>query len=200
MEPKTVTYQKETYQRGKILYEIFSRPMDLFDFFLNGSIRKWEMLLMHFLLWIYAPLCKLAYNFIHIRFFLGPDSENIPKFTEGLLLAAGVYPTIFLLLYIFETFETVFFEYYGKLPKRGLIYMAFFPFSASCIFWILPKPLNFFGICLSIIISGKNYYEGLINLKELDTIQIKKLLLLFLMFTLFFSFLFLMIFGFIRNS
>lgn len=200
MEPEIQIYQKETYLRGKMLSEVFSRPMDLFDFFLNASVRRFEIVLLHLILWLYAPACKLALNFLTLRYFQNPDVETSFKLTDGLVLSFLVYPLSFFLLYIFERYEVAFFESIGKTQRRGIIFLAFLPFSASSIFWLLPKPLNFFGIVFSLIISGKNYYEALLNLKELEKIQILKLFIIFFIFILFFSFLFLLIFGFIRNS
>ncbi len=190
----------EIHTKTKMLQEIFSIPLDLFDFFLSNSIKKREIIFLHVLLWIHAPICKFLLNCLTLFYFQNLELESNLKLTEGLIFSFVVYPLVFSFLYIFEKYEIVFFESIEHPNTLSVIFLAFFPFSASCIFWLLPKPLNFFGICFSIFVSLNNYYQALLNLKNLEKTKILKLFIIFFIIFFFFSFIFLAIFSYTRNS
>jgi hypothetical protein len=190
----------EIHTKTKILQEIFSIPLDLFDFFLSNSIKKIEIIFLHLILWIHAPICKLLLNYLTLFYFQSSELESNIKLTDGLIFSFLIYPLGFSFLYIFEKYEIVFLENIDHPNNISVIFLAFFPFSASCIFWLLPKPLNFFGICFSIFVSLNNYYQALLNLKNLEKTKILKLFIIFFIIFFFFSFIFLTIFSYIRNS
>jgi hypothetical protein len=187
---------------SRFLKEIFSKPIDFFDYFVHSeNLSTSSALLLNFILWLYAGVCKLLYNAVVIYLLsrLQEDSEVTIKLTTGLPIVFGLYPSVFLLLTIFHYFKHTYQKKISDTTPVNLTYLSFLPFSASCIFWLLPAPFPFLLIGISFFYSVKLYYDGVLHLEHLDRKHIWNILLLFISFCLFFSFIVLTVFSYLRS-
>lgn len=161
----------------KLFHDLFSSPVDAFDFYGNTNIlHSWHIFFFHFSLWIYAPLAKLLFNIILIKFFVNPD-ENTLQFTDGLIVPISVYPVLYILGWILESFRRSFKEVnliegnsYG-----GIGNISFLAISSTSIFWILPKPINFVFLVIGILYSIKLYYNAILSFDNFSRIDFYKL-------------------------
>jgi hypothetical protein len=187
----------------KILLEIFISPVDAFDFFLNGNIiSKWNIFYFQLVMWFYAPIMKLILNGF-LLFSLGEPSDSPKQFIlDGLLLSFFVYPFFFVIGLLLDSFR----KYYKKNefiqgePTNGLGLLSFMPISTSFVFWILPKPLNALGITLSILFSFHLYYSALLNLDNYTKLDLKRLILYFVIVLGILSFIFIILGNMIRTK
>lgn len=156
----------------KAINEIFSSPIDLFDFFLQNSFSFIKILGIYLFLTLFAPLSKFLNNLILLKFF----PENAPTIlVEGVLLSFFVY--VFFLLFILSL-EQFIKNFSPKLKKKNVALISFLPFAASSVFWLLPKFFLITGLIFAFFVGVYNYYQGFKNVYELSNKQ-------------FFSFLFL---------
>ena len=167
----------------RLFIDIFNSPIDAYDFYLNGKIiTKKDLLLFHFLLWLYAPIFKISLN--KILLFNYSTYEETTKLTliDGVLLSFIIYPVFYLIGYGIEKFRVYYKknEYIKGDPIKGLGNLAFLPISASSIFWMLPKPFNALGILISVFYSMRLYYSSLLNMDNFNNIDFKRLFLYFL--------------------
>lgn len=156
-------------QEIKLLANVFSSPKDAFeDYNKSQSISRGSLFRIHISLFLFAPIFKLLHNLFFT--FVGSvyfGWEAPPKLTEGLTTATAIYPLLLFLVYHFDILllrlkageASV-----NSIEERDLLLISFLPFSASSLFWIFPKPINFFLIVASFAYS---LYLGKIALRTL---------------------------------
>ena len=115
-----------------------------------------------------APIFKILHNLFFT--FVGSvyfGWEAPPKLTEGLTTSTAIYPLVLFLVYHFDILllrlkagDTSL----NAIEERDLLLISFLPFSASCLFWIFPKPINFFLIVASL---GYSFYLSRMALRNL---------------------------------
>lgn len=182
--------QDSELKLNKILFEIFSKPIDLFDFFFENEFSFFQLISLTTFLSLLAPLSKLINNFILLKFF--PELSPT-RITEGVFSSLILFVFLFAFLLFFEKFSESFLKKIGKPYKPFFVLISFLPTFSSSVFWILPKPFPALGFLLGFFVGIVNYYEGLKYLYELNIKQISSLFFAF--FILLGSLSFLILFG-----
>lgn len=156
-------------QEIQLLSNIFASPKDAFeDYIKSQSFSRSNLLRIHISLFLLAPVFKILHNLFFT--FVGSvyfGWEAPPKLTEGLTTSTAIYPLVLFLVYHFDILllrlkagDTSL----NAIEERDLLLISFLPFSASCIFWIFPKPINFFLILASL---GYSFYLSKMALQTL---------------------------------
>lgn len=156
-------------QEIRLLSNVFASPKDAFeDYIKSQSFSRGNLFRIHFSLFLLAPIFKLLHNLFFT--FVGSVHfgwEAPPKLTEGLTTATAIYPLVLFLVYHFDILllrlragEASM----NAVEERDLLLISFLPFSASSMFWIFPKPINFFLIVASLAYS---FYLSKIALRTL---------------------------------
>lgn len=186
----------------RILREIYSKPIDFFDYFVHSeNISLLGALGINLIFWLYAGVCKILHNvfLIYVLARFQEDTESAPKITAGVATVLISYPVIFLLLTIFQIFKKAYQEKYYLNSTQNLIFISYLPFSASCIFWLLPAPFSSLLVILSFLYSCKLYYEGVIHVELLEPKHLWNIIFLFISFLLFLSFIGLSVLSYLRS-
>ncbi|MDX1960007.1 MAG: hypothetical protein SFU98_15680 [Leptospiraceae bacterium] len=167
----------------RIVREILTSPIDCFDYYLNGTgITRFHLFFLHILLWVYAFLMKSSQNLILLKSqegFLGLDKPE--KWNEGVLASVLVYPVFLVLVYLLDLVR----RYYQETIlssvtyRSDLPYLSFLPMSATSIFQIFPKPINYIFLTIGILYSFKVYYLSLRNLANYEKKDFLQMLLYF---------------------
>ena len=150
-----MTLEATDKQEIKLLANVFASPKDAFeDYIKSQSFSRGNLLRIHISLFLFAPIFKILHNLFFT--FVGSvyfGFEAPPKLTEGLTTSTAIYPLVLFLVY---HFDILLLRLRGgeasanAIEERDLLLIAFIPFSASCLFWIFPKPFNFFLILASL--------------------------------------------------
>ncbi|MCE9499241.1 MAG: hypothetical protein K8R21_01830 [Leptospira sp.] len=166
--------QKELSQ---LVVDIFFAPHEAFEEYLSTeTVGRRELLTLHFLLWMIAPLFKIVSNLIILLFNTFVQDPNYQgKIFSGVLSSFLIYPAVIFIVSILDILRV----YYRKinrvenetLPAHGILLIAFLPFSASSIFWIFPPPVNFIFILISLIYSLQLSHFALENISGYDKKQ-----------------------------
>ncbi|HMV40909.1 MAG TPA: hypothetical protein PK079_24980 [Leptospiraceae bacterium] len=140
----------------QLLSDIFASPKDAFSSYIqNVNFSRFSVFRIHLFLFVLAPVFKLLHNLFFT--FVGSVHfgwEAPPKLTDGITTAIAVYPLVLFLVYHFDILLLRLRT--GKasidvIEERDLLLISFLPFSASAVFWIFPKPFNFFLILSAFI-------------------------------------------------
>lgn len=153
----------------KLLSDIFSSPQDAFENYLyDPNFTRASLFRIHISLFLFAPIFKLFHNlfFTYIAsIYFGWDSPS--KITEGLTTSFIIYPIILFLIHHLDILLLKLKAGNASMDgieERDILLISFIPFSASCMFWLFPKPINFFlilGAC------GYSFYLGQMALRTL---------------------------------
>lgn len=171
----TATDKKEIL----LLSDIFSSPQDAFENYQKSShFSRFDLIRIHLFLFLWAPIFKFLHNLFFT--FVGNKYWNWEapnKLTDGLTTSFVIYPVVLFLVYHFDILLLKLKA--GDAPleaiaERDLLLISFVPFSASCLFWILPKPINFFLILGSF---GYSFYLSQLALRTLFGFTAKQLLI-----------------------
>ncbi len=181
---------------AKIVDEIFSSPIDLFDFFFQNSFSSFQILGIYLSLSILAPISKLGNNFLQFKLF--PENSP-PSITEGIFTSFLVYLIGLFFVIFLDEFGKNFLQRLGKKNQNPIALISFLPFAASSVFWLLPKPFLIIGLFLATLLGLFNYYEGFRNTYELNRKQFFSFILLFGIFLGALSFIFLLSVNLYRN-
>lgn len=185
----------------QLLKDIFESPGDAFEFFLKEKfISRKELFKIHFQLILFAPIFKFLSNLISI-FILQKFFTTETKLQDGIL--AG---TLFFLGMIFFIHHIDILlsklrageNEITELENKDVFLISFLPFSASSLFYFLPKPINFFLIFISLVYSFQLSYLSLRKLLNFNLKQIFVFISYIFIFILFISSLFLFIFKVIK--
>ncbi len=156
-------------QETKLLSNIFSSPKDAFeDYIKSPSFSRANLLRIHISLFLLAPIFKILHNLFFT--FVGSVHfgwEAPAKLTEGLTTSTALYPLVLFLIYHFDVLLLrlkVGDVSLNAIEERDLLLISFLPFSASSLFWIFPKPINFFLILASL---GYSFYLSKMALQTL---------------------------------
>lgn len=164
-----MTTEATDKQELKLLTDIFASPQDAFENYQRDSnFTRFDLIRIHVSLFLWAPIFKLLHNlfftFVAVKYW---NWETPAKLTEGLTTSSLIYPVVIFLVYHFDIlllklkagdapFEAI--------AERDLLLISFLPFSASCLFWVFPKPINFFLILASL---GYSLYLSQLALRTL---------------------------------
>lgn len=174
--------QPKLFLLKKLFLDVFSSPVDAYDFYANTErIKTLHLLGFHFLFWVYAPLGKLLSNLILIQF-LKEGEEGKIHLPDGVMFSFGIYPGLFILGFVLERFRMGYKEA-NNLPGSnisGLGIISFLPFSSTTLFWIFPKPWNFLFLVLGISYSFKIYYSSLLSFDNFSRQDFIRLILYYL--------------------
>ncbi|TGK07320.1 hypothetical protein EHO59_04210 [Leptospira semungkisensis] len=165
-----------------LLEKIFKAPQEAFDLYLRDSLlgRK-ELLRLHYALWILAPISKISGNVIKIILdWLFSDEVEFTLFS-GVFTSFLLYPLILIVVSQLDVVR-VFYKKVDRVkgenyPPADVLTVAFLPFSASAVFWILPSPLNLGLIGVSFLYS---LYLCFVGMKRVSGSESKETLLFFL--------------------
>jgi hypothetical protein len=188
----------------KLVREILVSPVDSFDYYLNGTnFGKLHLLLLHFTLWIYAPITRLIQNLILLNISIDFGGIDKPeKWNEGLISSFLIFPIVLVCAYILDRvrnyYQTIT-SYLGEY-RSDLVYLSFLPLSATSVFFFLPKPFNQFIFLIGLLYSMKIYYISLSNLSGYRKSDFGQMFIYFLVLILFISAIVLIAGGVWRNS
>ncbi|TGK01491.1 hypothetical protein EHQ53_07615 [Leptospira langatensis] len=165
-----------------LLEKIFKAPQEAFDLYLRDSLlgRK-ELLRLHYALWALAPISKISGNVLKIILdWLFSDEVEFSLFS-GVFTSILLYPVVLLVVSQLDVLR-VFYKKVDRVkgesyPPADVLTVAFLPFSASAIFWILPGPLNLGLIGISFLYS---IYLCFVGMKRVSGVDSKETLLFFL--------------------
>jgi hypothetical protein len=153
----------------KLLTDVFSSPQDAFEGYIRDpNFSRASIFRIHISLFLFAPIFKLIHNlfftFVASRYF---GLEAPAKLTEGLTTSFVIYPTILFLIYHLDILLLklkVGEASMDAIEERDLLLISFIPLSASCMFWLFPKPFNFF------LILGAVFYSFYLSKMALRTL------------------------------
>lgn len=153
----------------KLLTEIFASPNDAYvSYIKNQNFSRLSLFRIHLFLFILAPVFKLLHNLFFT--FVGSIHfgwEAPAKMTDGLMTATAIYPLVLFLVYHFDILLLRLRTgnaSMSAIEERDILLISFLPYSASAIFWIFPKPFNFFLILSSLLYC---FYLSKISLESL---------------------------------
>ncbi|MFB5650897.1 YIP1 family protein [Leptospira wolffii] len=165
-----------------LLEKIFKSPQDAFDQYLrDSSLGRKELLRLHFALWVLAPVSKVAGNIIKIAWdFVFADSIEWNIFS-GALTSFVLYPVLLLIVSQLDVVRV----FYKKIdrtkgesfPPADVLTLAFLPFSASAVFWILPGPWHLGLIGIAFLYSS---YLCALGMRRASGSDPKEILIFFL--------------------
>ncbi len=185
----------------RVLRNIFESPGEAFELFLNENyISRLGIFKIHFSLILFAPLFKLIYNLIFVyavNKFYPNEIKLLDGILSGTIFFLGVLFFIFhidILLSKLRAGDTDL----NEIENKDIFLLSFLPFSASALFYFLPKPFNFFLIFISFIYSIQLSYLSLSKLLNFTLKQILVFISYIFIFLLLLSSLFLFIFKVIR--
>ena len=165
-------------QEIKLLSDIFVSPQDAFETYQKDyNFTRFQLIRIHLCLFIFAPVFKLMHNL----FFMYVENKywnwDVPaKLTDGLTTATVIYPVVLFLVYHFDVLLLKLKAGNASLDaiqERDIFLISFLPFSASCMFWIFPKPINFFFILAAV---GYSLYLAQMALRTLFGFTLKQFL------------------------
>lgn len=186
----------------KLFKDLFSVPVDAFDFYHNTNILGfWNIFGFHLILWCFAPLSKLFFNFIQIKFLMSNEESGL-QMNDGLLIPSILYPVLYFLGFLLELFRKNFKQANSIEINSfsGIGNISFLAISSTSFFWILPKPINFIFLILGIFYSVKLYYSSVMSFDSFSRKDFYKLLLYFFIFLGILSFIFILIGNSIRGN
>lgn len=165
----------------KLLSDIFASPQDAFETYQKDySFTRFDLIRIHVSLFLFAPVFKLLHNLFFTYLANQYWNWEVPaKLTEGLTTATVIYPLVLFLVYHFDILLLKLKAGNASMeaiPERDIFLISFLPFSASCIFWIFPKPINFFLILAAL---GYSLFLSQMALRTLFGFTLKQ----FLVFT-----------------
>jgi hypothetical protein len=187
----------------KILKDIFNSPQDSFDLFLNQKIySRGELFTLHFKLILFAPIFKLLANCFQIYilgFFF--SSEVQIKVHDGILSSIAFYLIVLFFVYHLDILllklragETDL----EQLENKDIFLLSFLPFSASAIFWAIPKPWNIILILISLIYSLQLSFLSMKTILYFTFKQVFVFIFYIIIFILILSSIFLTVFKWLR--
>ncbi|EQA35315.1 hypothetical protein LEP1GSC047_1235 [Leptospira inadai serovar Lyme str. 10] len=153
-----------------LLERLFRSPEEAFDLYLREPLlgRK-ELFRLHYALWILGPIAKFSSNLIRIAFEWIFAEEVSTSFFSGVLASIVVYPIILFVVFQLDVLRV----FYRKIdrtkgesfPPADVLTIAFLPFSASSIFWILPSPFHALFIGIAFLYS---YYLCFVGMRRVS--------------------------------
>ena len=173
-----MTIEANDKQEIKLLSDIFTSPQDAFENYQRDSnFTRFDLIRIHISLFLWAPIFKLLHNlfftFVAVKYW---NIEVPAKLTEGLTTSSFLYPAVLFLVYHFDILLLKLRAGDASMDaveERDLLLISFLPFSASCLFWIFPKPINFFLILGSL---GYSLYLSQLALRTLFGFTAKQFL------------------------
>lgn len=187
----------------KILKDIFNSPQDSFDLFLNQKVySRSELLTLHFKLIVFAPLFKLLSNAfqIYILGFFFAYEVNI-KIFDGVLISIGFYLAV---LFFVHHLDILLLKLRAgdadleQFENKDIFLLSFLPFTASAIFWAVPKPWNIISIVISLIYSFQLSYLSMKTILYFSFKQVFVFIFYIIIFILILSSIFLTVFKWLR--
>ncbi|MBK8396479.1 MAG: hypothetical protein IPL26_14750 [Leptospiraceae bacterium] len=153
-----MTIEVTDKQEIKLLSDIFVSPQDAFETYQRATqFSRFDLIRIHVCLFILAPIFKILHNLFFT--YVGNKYWNweLPsKITDGLTTATVIYPAVLILIYYFDILLLKLRAGDAPIeviPEKDILLISFLPFTASCIFWMFPKPINFFLILISLTYS-----------------------------------------------
>lgn len=151
----------------RLLREIFLSPMDSFDFYLNsGKFSLTHLFTVHILLWTLCPLSILIQKVSVLLMNFRIKEEIVDAWAWKDYSVFLIYPAVMVLASVLEGFRNGYNETRQKTAakEKNLVFLSFLPFSATGIFWILPKPFPFFFLAFAMYYSFRILSKTLKNL------------------------------------
>ncbi len=187
----------------KILKDIFNSPQDSFDLFLNQKIySRSELFRLHFKLILFAPIFKLLSNVFQIYILGFFFSSEVPiKIYDGILSSIGFYLIVLIFIHHLDILLVKLRAGDAELEQfenKDIFLLSFIPFSASAIFWAIPKPWNIVLILISLIYSLQLSFLSMKTILYFTLKQVFVFIFYIIIFILILSSIFLTVFKWLR--
>ncbi len=191
MSLKTDTNTNDLTESYEIIKLIFSDPVRAFDIYNKTDfLSKFHLLKIHFYFWLFVYPTKLIGNYFQTRNIIDFERSTLHPIIDHPLTMLAIYPIFILLVMQMDTIRR-FYKPVDRLKSLNydppdLFLLAFIPFSASALFWFLPRPWCFIPIAISLLYSVQICYQ---YLREVSKLSLKEVV----MYILFSSVLYLLL-------
>ncbi len=180
--PGPLSYTEAEKSKLSLLEKIFKTPQEAFDLYLRDSaLGRKELLRLHYALWVVAPVAKMIGNIVKIVLDWIASEEIDFNIFSGAVTSFLIYPILLLVISQLDVVRV----FYRKIdrtkgdsfPPADVLTVAFLPFSASSIFWILPGPFHLGLIGIAFLYSS---YLCFVGMRRVSGTEPKEILIFFL--------------------